>query len=243
MENPKYLIRPFLRRFGRDLVVYNHMHHPMARRAKLLKTYDINLVVDIGANTGQYARSLRELGYKGDIVSFEPLSAAFAKLKQWAEQDGRAVAINSAIGDSDGEVEFNVAANSTSSSVLDMLPSHSEAAPHSKIKDKEKVAIARLDSVFDNYCPSQNKTLLKIDTQGFEMSVLSGAEISLGKVQALQIEMSFVPLYKGQALFHDIYAYLINKGFQMVDIDPMFIHPNTGEALQADGFFRAPDAI
>jgi len=240
MKNPKYYIRPFLRRFGRDLVVYHHMHHPMARRAKLLETYGIDMVVDIGANTGQYASSLRELGYKGEIVSFEPLTAAYAKLKQWAEQDGHATAINFAIGDADGEVEFNVAANSTSSSVLVMLPSHTEAAPHSKTQGKENVAMTRLDSVFDKYCSSQHKTLLKIDTQGFEMPVLAGSETSLGKVRALQIEMSFVPLYHGQALFHDVYAYLINKGFQMVDIDPMFIHPDTGEVLQVDSFFRAP---
>jgi FkbM family methyltransferase len=242
MKNIKYLFRHFLRRLGRDLVVYNHIHHSMARRAKLIETYGIDMVVDIGANAGQYASGLREHGYKGDIVSFEPLSEAYSRLKLWADQDGQAVAVNSAIGDSEGVIEFNVAANSTSSSVLDMLPSHSDAAPYSQIQGKEQVAITRLDSVFDKYNSPQHKTLLKIDTQGYEMSVLAGAEATLGKVRALQIEMSFVPLYEGQALFHEVYAYLINKGFRMVDIDPMFIHPDTGEVLQVDGFFRAPDA-
>lgn len=240
MKNPKHLIRPLLRQFGRDLVVYNHMHHPMARRAKLLKTYNIDLILDVGANAGQYAQSLRELGYKGNIVSFEPLSSAYNKLKQWADSDGKAIAVNTAIGDSNGEIEFNIASNSTSSSVLEMLPSHTQAAPHSKIQDKEKVPITRLDSIIDNYCGTQQNILLKIDTQGYEMSVLAGAEMTIGKIQALQIEMSFVPLYKGQALFQEVYAWLANKGFQMVDIDPMFINSETGEMLQADGFFRAP---
>lgn len=239
MKKLKHYIRPILRHFGRDLVVYNHQQHPMARRAKLLDTYNIDLVVDIGANSGQYGRSLREIGYKGRIVSFEPLAEPFSRLKQWADEDGRVIAINSAIGDTDGEVEFNVAGNSTSSSVLEMLPSHAEAAPHSKMQGKELVKIARLDSVFGEYY-SGGKTLLKIDTQGFEMAVLSGAEVTLGKVDALQIEMSFIPLYQGQALFIDVYTYLISKGFRMVDIDPMFVHPETGEMLQADAFFRAP---
>ena len=53
--------------------------------------------------------------------------------------------------------------------------------------------------------------------------------------------MSFVPLYQDQALFHEVYLWLLQKGFQMVDIDPMFIHPVTGEVLQVDGFFRAPN--
>jgi len=242
MKNPKYLIRPILRKLGRDLVVYSHTHHPVARHAKLLENYKIDMVLDIGANTGQYAQSLRELGYKGNIVCFEPLSAAFAELKQWAEQDGQTIAVNSAIGDFEGEVELNVAGNSVSSSVLEMLPSHIDAAPNSRMTNKEKVAISRVDTIFDRYCSSQDKTLLKIDTQGYEMSVLLGAETSLSKIRALELEMSFVALYEGQALFHDIYLWLLQKGFKMVDIDPMFIHPDTGEVLQVDGLFRAPDA-
>lgn len=239
MKNPKHLIRPFLRALGRDLIVYDPGHHPMARRAKLLHSYNINQIVDIGANRGQYAQSLRELGYSGEIICFEPLSGAYSALKSWADIDGNVVAINSAVGDFDGEVDFNVAANSTSSSVLEMLPSHTEAAPHSKIERKERVSITRLDSVFEKYCDEKNNILLKIDTQGFEMSVLNGALDSLNKIKAIQIEMSFVPLYQGQALFPEVYSWLDSKGFQMVDVHPMFINPDTGEVLQVDGFFRA----
>jgi FkbM family methyltransferase len=243
MKNPKYLIRPLLRKFGRDLVVFNHMHHPIARHAKLLETYGIDMVLDIGANTGQYSQGLREFGYKGNIVCFEPLSSAYTELRHWAEKDGKAIAINSAVGDFDGNIEFNVSANSVSSSVLDMLPSHIDAAPDSKIANKEKVTICRLDTVFDKYCKNEHKILLKVDTQGYEMSVLLGAEASLAKIRALELEMSFIPLYEGQALFHDIYLWLLQKGFQMVDIEPMFIHPDTGEVFQVDGMFRAPDDI
>ena len=239
MKNPKHLIRPFLRKLGRDLVVYSPTHHPMARQAKLLDTYKIDLVLDIGANTGQYAQELRELGYKSNIVCFEPMLAAYTQLKQWAEQDEKTLVVNSAVGDFDGEIEFNLAANSVSSSILDILPSHTDVAPDSKITNKETVTIIRLDSVFDKYCTAEQNILLKIDTQGYEMSVLKGAGISLTKIRALQLEMSFVPLYKGQALFHDIYLWLLEKGFQMVEITPMFINPDTGEVLQVDGIFRS----
>lgn len=243
MKNPKYLIRPFLRRLGRDLIVYDHLHHPMAREAKLLKTYNIDMVLDIGANTGQYAQELRALGYEGHIVCFEPMQIAFAQLNQWAKTDNKVTAVNTAIGESDGEIVFNIAGNSTSSSVLEMLPSHTDAVPESITKNKETVTITRLDTLFDQYCKAHHKILLKIDTQGYEMSVLAGAESSLKKIQALQLEMSFVPLYEGQALFHEVYNYVLQKDFQIVDINPMFIHPETGEVLQVDAMFRAPKTI
>ena len=240
ITNPKHLIRPILRRFGRDLVPYNHFNHPMARRAKLMETYHIDMVLDVGANIGQYASELREGGYRGKIVSFEPMGREFVLLKQLAKRDGNINAVHSAVGDQDGTVEFNIAANSTSSSILEMLPSHTDAAPDSAIQAKEVVPIARLDSIYDDHCTGQMNTLLKIDTQGFEMSVLEGAKESILKVQAIQIEMSLVPLYKEQVLFADLALWLKVRGFHMVDINPMFVHPRTGEVLQVDGIFRAP---
>lgn len=237
MKKPKHYIRPLLRKFGRDLIVYDHLHHPLARRAKLISFNNIDVVIDIGANRGQYARELRGAGYDGKIISFEPLSNAFVELEQWSRNDGNSIAINKAVGDRDGEIEFNIAANSTSSSVLDMLPAHTNAAPHSSIIGTEKVKITRLDSIYEEFCPTGQKVLLKIDTQGYEMSVLEGSANSLVKVTALQLEMSFVRLYKGQVLFIEMLAYLEARGFKLVDINPMFIHPQSGEVLQVDGFF------
>ena len=240
MKTLKKLIKPVFRKLGRDLVVYNHLLHPVARRAKLLETYNTDLVLDIGANTGQYARGLRELGYRGKIVSFEPLSAAYLDLKKWADKDRNAVAVNSAIGNIDGNVEFNVAGNSTSSSILDILPEHTSAAPESAFIAKETVSLRRLDSVYNKYCSSNDSILLKIDAQGYEMHVLEGAKKVLDLISSLQIEISLVPLYKGQLLFIDVVSWLMERGFQLVDIEPIFVHAKTGEVLQVDCFFRAP---
>lgn len=242
MKNLKTLVRPLLRKLGRDLIVYDHLHHPAARQAKLLKTYEINMVLDIGANTGQYAKELREIGYRGDIVCFEPLKSAFAELQAWAQGDSRVRTINKAIGDEDGEVEFNVAGNSTSSSILEMLPSHTDAAPYSAVKAKERVVITQLDKLFGEICRPEQNILLKIDTQGYEMPVLLGAEQSLWAIKALRLEMSLVPLYQGQVLFKELLSWLNARNFELVDINPMFIHPETGEVLQVDGFFKRKTA-
>jgi len=231
-------IRLLCRKMGRDLVPYHPLHHPLARRAKLFQTYAIDVVFDIGANVGQYAQELREIGYAGRIVSFEPLSAAFRDLQRWAQADRRCIAVNAAVGERDGSVELNIAQRSTSSSVLEMLPSHVRAAPESAFRDKELVRIVKLDSVFDNYCSVSDRVYLKIDTQGFEKHVLDGARCSLPKVQAVQVEMSLIPLYAGQLLFAELFEYLTACGFAMVALEPVFIDPASGEVLQFDGIFR-----
>ncbi len=231
-------IRLLCRKMGRDLVPYHPLHHPLARRAKLFQTYGIDIVFDIGANAGQFAQELRETGYAGRIVSFEPLSAAFRDLQRWAQADGRCIAVNAAVGERDGSVEINIAASSVSSSVLEMLPAHLRAAPESAFRDKELVRMVKLDSVFDNYCSISDRAFLKIDTQGFEKHVLDGAQCSLPKVQAVQFEMSLIPLYAGQALFADLFEYLTVRGFLMVALEPAFIDPASGEVLQVDGIFH-----
>ena len=46
----------------------------------LLKILDINCVLDVGANRGQFAHELRAIGYGGDIISFEPVNREFEVL-------------------------------------------------------------------------------------------------------------------------------------------------------------------
>src|SRR5690242_19513073 len=97
-----------------------------------LRVHDINLVLDVGANTGQFGQNLRALGYTGHIVSFEPLSGAHRVLVKTASRDKKwSVPQKVAIGGHSGTVEIHVSANSVSSSVLAMLDAHVAAAPES----------------------------------------------------------------------------------------------------------------
>ena len=83
---PEWLHRK-LWRLGVDVVGTTHWNHSALRRLKLIRDHGIDLVFDVGANAGQYAKELRDLGYAGRIVSFEPLSAAFEKLRAAAGRD------------------------------------------------------------------------------------------------------------------------------------------------------------
>jgi len=231
-------IRQILSRVGRDAVAPQPIPPVLALRGTLLERYKIDIVLDVGANAGQYGKELRAIGYKGKIVSFEPLSSAYKELLKTANADGSWKALSFALGDTEGKAVLNIAGNSMSSSILDMLPSHVKSAPESQYMGKEQVEVRTLDSVFDAICSQEQNILLKIDTQGFEKHVLDGAERSLRFINTIQLEMSLTPLYQGELLFPELSQLLYQKGYRLASIEPGFTDKQTGQLLQIDGIFH-----
>jgi FkbM family methyltransferase len=207
---------------------------------KLLTHHNVDTVLDVGANDGGYGRFLRESGYRDEILSFEPLSDAYRKLVASAEGDNRwHVAPRMALGPENGEIEINVAGNSTSSSILAMHERHVAAAPDSEYVGTERVPLHRLDSVRHVSIDNGRAILLKIDTQGYEMPVLEGAESILPRLLGIQLELSLVPLYEGQALYREVIDWMHDRDFALWDVIPGFRNQATGRMLQMDGvFFR-----
>ena len=232
-------VRKLLWKVGFDISRFTPECHPFARMRQLLRAYDIDTVLDIGANSGEFAQLLRrELGYAKRIISFEPLSSAFASLKAKADRDPYWEVFNVALGDLEEESEINIAGNSYSSSLLDMLPSHLKSDPDSSYRGKERVKVKRLDSIFDSLCSEPSRVYMKIDTQGFESNVLKGADNSLRRINSVQMEMSLVPLYRGELLFTELYSFMKEKGYNLVAILPGFSDESSGELLQVDGIFH-----
>lgn len=205
------------------------------------RKFEIDLVLDVGANQGQFASEIRRAGYAGEIVSFEPLSDAHSKLLQASVDDTKwHVCSRCALGDRDGEIEINVAENSLSSSVLIMLAAHRKAAPDSEYKGREKVQLNTIDSVATQYLQNSKAPFLKIDTQGFEWQVLDGARATLPSLRGILVELSLVPLYEGQCLWKEMIGRLEEEGFVLWAFEPVFSDPQDGRTLQIDGvFYRA----
>jgi FkbM family methyltransferase len=205
---------------------------------KLIDSLSINKVFDIGANEGQFGQSIRKGGYKGQIVSFEPLSDAWIELKKNANNDSNwLIHERVAIGNSNGEIKINISNNSVSSSVLPMLKQHSSAASDSVYIAEETVPIVTFDSIASQYLNNESNIFLKIDTQGFEWEVLEGAKDTLNLVNGVIVELSLVPLYDGQRLWKDVINKLENEGFTLWALQEVFTDPNTGQSLQFDGIF------
>lgn len=231
-------VRPWLWPLGYDVVPFNPAEHALARRRRLLEVHAIDTVLDVGANAGQFGRELRRLGFRGRLVSFEPLSVAFAQLERAARGDPQWQVHRHALGEAEGSQQIHVAANSESSSLLPMLPRHEAAAPQATYVGTERIEVRPLDAVFDSVCAGARRIYLKIDTQGYEQQVLRGAARSLEAIDTVQLEMSLVPLYEGQALFPELQADMNGRGYTLVALENAFGDGRTGQLLQVDAIFH-----
>lgn len=196
----------------------------------------IETLLDVGANTGQFASRIRRIGYRGPIMSFEPLRAAHEALVRAASRDPFwTVAPRMALGDKDGTDQINIAENSFSSSLLDVEASSIAAAPASRFLASETIDVRRLDTVAN---PAWRRPLaLKLDTQGFEMKILDGALETLPGVSLILAEMSLVPLYSGGAGFSELFVKLEREGFHCIGLHQGFANHQTNDLLQVDGLF------
>ncbi len=210
----------------------------LLRLCSQLASKSVNLIFDVGANTGQYARSLLEHGYGGRIVSFEPLSSAYEQLTVSCQEFSQwEVAERFALGETRAETQLNVSDNSYSSSILEMLPAHLEAAPDSHYVGQETVKVLPLDDVAGQHSKDGDVLFIKLDVQGFEKQVLTGGRGTLSQAVGLQTELSIVPLYAGQALLPEMIGFIAKSGFYLWDVIPGFSDPATGKLLQVDGIF------
>lgn len=200
--------------------------------------FNIDYVIDIGANVGQFSLELLENGYKGDIISFEPLSSAYADLlKNSKKYNNWIVYDKSAIGNQDGEIDINISNNSVSSSVLNISEKHIDASHESKFIGVEKVIINKLDSVIKTDLISDKNIFIKIDTQGFEWQVLEGATEILKKSKGVLCELSFDELYEGQHKWKDILDKLEQYGFKLWSLQYGLTNKESGQTLQCDAIF------
>ncbi|MDJ0947408.1 MAG: FkbM family methyltransferase [Alphaproteobacteria bacterium] len=213
------------------------------RLAGLLDAHGVTVVLDVGANTGQYAGYLRAAGWTGRIVSFEPQTAAHAQLTEAARADPAwTVAPPVALGAAEGAQVLHVSAESDMSSLREMRADFLSVSPTSRKVGEETVRVAPLDSLFDDHVGPADRAFLKIDTQGSEAEVLAGAGASLARIVGLQLELSLVPLYEGEADYRALLDRVHGLGFAPYLIIPGYWSRHLGRMVQFDGiFFRMED--
>lgn len=205
----------------------------------IMSKANINLVFDVGANTGQFSLGILKNSFNGKIISFEPLSKARKELlknsinfPQWTIYDRVALGGNNIFTS-----KINISKNSVSSSILPILDNHINAEPSSRYVDTETTPVISLDSVSQKYIKEDSNCFLKLDVQGFENEVLDGAIKTLKNIKVILCELSLAPLYKGQPNWKDLVQRLEREGFTLWAIKNGFTEYKNGRTLQIDGVF------
>jgi FkbM family methyltransferase len=214
-------LRDQLRIEPRRFLPHSLEHHLI----RVFRLYRTNCVIDVGANTGQYGRMLRNVGYEGRIVSFEPVKDAFDTLKSCRPRDRKWIRIRSALGNETGSRSINVASSTDLTSFLRNKPGTVDWGNDAglTVDHVETVPIARLDSVFDDCIEGlRNPSVhLKLDTQGWDIEVIRGANVSLPRICSMQSEISVLPIYEGMMPWLDALSLFLSNGFAITELVPV----------------------
>lgn len=232
-KNILYFVNFFFNKIG--MSVKRFPSREDRRLIRFLKENNINVVLDVGANVGQYTQNLFKNGYKGKVYSFEPQSQAFSKLKKHSNENW--ITINKGLGDIETKIIINNSANSVSSSILPISNRLSTISNDFEYINKEEVDVSTVDIFLSQNNITPENVFLKIDTQGYEDMVLNGATKSLQKIKVLQLEMSLVPLYKGELLFDEMKQKIESYGFSLSAVESGLADESTGKLLQMDALF------
>jgi FkbM family methyltransferase len=229
-----------MNRIGRAIYGRLGLLHLGKRRVRDLVDFiddrGIDVVIDVGANIGQFGRSLRESGYRGRIVSYEPIASAFQALSKAARGDSKWEVHNCGLGATKGVARLNVSELSVFSSILD---STKVASLHDKriaVDHVEEIEIRTLDEVAAGI---QGKILLKVDTQGYERQVIEGGRQTLPRLAGIMLELPIIHAYEGVWQFHEAIKFLDDAGFVPAQITPVGYHTvDKVSAVEFDCLFR-----
>jgi FkbM family methyltransferase len=210
---------------------------------QILKLLEIDVVFDVGASFGQYGERLRKIGYLGHIVSFEPQLAAFSVLREKTLKDANWDAVPIALGDQEITQNLNVSQNSMSSSFLFTAPDILCIEPTIARVRTESVSVRRLDQIYRSLDGSGANFFLKLDVQGYEPNVLTGAREFLLTCRAVQMEIALLPSYQCQLLFQDMVELMLQKRFLLVHLERGLWDPCSGFLIEVDGIFVRQDDV
>jgi FkbM family methyltransferase len=240
-------VRPYLVSLGENLGLYirrnNIYTSPDLRLGTLLNLMSTEMAIDVGANKGQYAQHLRTVGYRGKIISIEPIPEMHCELEKRSNNDPNWVVHDRCgLGETPGELQLNISQNYVSSSFLGMKKRHEIATPESQFCRAENVKIDTLDSICDSYqIKAEHHAFCKIDVQGFERQVITGGMKHIHLFAAFQTEVSLVQLYDNQMLIGECLEIFKDIGFEPFSIDRGFTDGSTGQLLQCNILFVRAD--
>lgn len=209
-----------------------------------LEERKIDLIIDVGANRGQFAQDMANL-CNIEVFSFEPVSKMYADLVSLSKKYPQVKPQNFAVGEVKESREINVYAHDTLSSFHEKSELGASLFKDENAEvEKELVNIVRLDDYLIEKIPDikNRRIFLKTDTQGFDISVIKSAEKIYDRVFAIQSELSLQPLYKEMPHWTESISFYEDLGFSLggfwpilkkdssyIEADCLFVKPGEGE--------------
>jgi FkbM family methyltransferase len=208
---------------------------PFEHLAALLKTYEVDCVLDVGAHVGEFGIALRNAGYSGHIVSFEPVNDYFRQLEAVATPDAKWRVYRAALGRDTGDRPMNVM-DGTGSSFLRPSKYAMRCWPEWSSAYIEEVPMRRLSEMMDMFFPSigVSRPFLKLDTQGYGVEVFQSAGDRIHDLVGLQCELSLIPLYEGMPTIEDALGVFRAAGFDVTGFFPVAVENATARLLEVD---------
>ena len=226
--------------FGYEFIRINKniVQNQILQTIELIKQHDIDLVLDVGANLGQFATDIRSAGYRKQIISFEPVNQCYKHLASITDDAWQVE--NFALGDKNSKKKINISNKTVYSSILDVNEfGESNFSNSIEVIDKQDVQVKKLDDIIDELVSNlgKKKIFLKLDTQGYDDRVIHGGLETLKHVQILQTEISCKGIYKDTPSLTERLEKLLSIGFNIVGIFPISRDKNTMEILEFDCLF------
>jgi len=176
-----------------------------------IRKREIDVIIDVGANRGFYSQHLRECGFKGTILSFEPVEESFSELASRAEDDPSWRVFRCALGAEPGEIDFNVIRQGNE------LVMSSALEPNFDFETTQtRVPVRTLRDVLQSEVDPSARIFLKMDTQGYDLEVFKGGG-DHPAIMMLQSEIAVHQSYRDMPFYLESLAKYHEAGFSLLD--------------------------
>lgn len=248
MPKLRRLIRRFVdqlvRRFGWQLERQFTFGQNLLADAKTIRGSDhFETIFDVGANRGQTTARFLTAFPHATVHSFEPFSESYEALQNSLRGSARCVAINKALAETAGTSTLYLNADPETNALFPNAAAADSFQPPGAANEigTETVEVTTLD----DYCAATGIgmiDLLKIDAQGSELRILTGAKrlLAEGRIALIYCELLYVSLYKGQAQFHEVYLYLHGHGYKLIGLYEPVRDNQEHYLMWSEGMFIRP---
>tara|TARA_B100000579_G_C22820340_1_gene850253 strand:- start:56 stop:796 length:741 start_codon:yes stop_codon:yes gene_type:complete len=192
----------------------------------LIKDLELNIVIDIGSNKGQFVLILNKYFENLKILSFEPINELLEKQKKFFKNTKNNIKFfNTGVGALNSKIDLNITRGKDSSSILE-IENINNLGRNFDIIEKREINVITLENAL-NKIDLNGSILLKLDVQGYELKVLEGAEKLLPKIKYIITEVAENKIYKNQVTKNIILKYLKEKNFEILKSTNVYRLKNT----------------